>query len=313
LKIYLFSPKLGSVRTGNQCTARQWAAVFESLGHDVVFSDDGDSELMIALHASKSQSAIVKYREGHPGRGVILALTGTDIYPEPDGAACTSMYAADALVVLQSRALDRIPDAFRHKARVIVQSVQRMQSEPEETNGDTFVVSVVGHLRDVKDPMRAAAAARRLPPDSKVQIEHAGAIIDPKYEEIVAREREENARYTYLGEQSSEGVLRLIRRGQVMVLSSLSEGGARVIGESIVEGTPVVATRIDGVTGLVGDDYPGLFSAADTEELAALLNKVETDAGFRRALHHEVKRLTPRFDPALEREAWRALIDELAN
>ena len=49
-------------------------------------------------------------------------------------------------------------------------------------------------------------------------------------------------------------------------------------------GTPIVATRIDGVTGLLGDDYPGYFAVEDTEGLAALLSRAETDPDFLAAL-----------------------------
>ena len=72
----------------------------------------------------------------------------------------------------------------------------------------------------------------------------------------------------------------LIASSRLMVMSSLFEGGARVVGEAMVHGTPVISSRIDGVVGLLGDDYPGYFLPGDTAELAALLNRFETDPGF---------------------------------
>src|SRR5262249_60006079 len=96
-----------------------------------------------------------------------------------------------------------------------------------------------------------------------------------------------------------------------MVLSSLSEGGANVISEAVTAGVPVLATRIDGSVGLLGRDYPGYFPVGDTEALARLLNRIETDAAFRERLQHAIARRAYLFRPALEKAAWKKLIDEV--
>lgn len=307
-----------NIPTGNHCTARQWAAIFTSLGHQVTFLDSPDREecdLLVALHAVKSHGVIEDLKSRNPDHSVVLALTGTDIYPDPDAVARDSMQRADALVVLQARALDQIPQQHRHKTHVIVQSVQKFVTPPgsNEKSRDPFLICVAGHLRDVKDPLRAAQAARLLPANSKIRIEHVGAVLDPRYLPLVEREQDENPRYVFLGERTCAQVQELMRDSQATILSSYAEGGARVIGESIVEGTPVLATRIDGVTGLVGDDYPGLFTAGSSAELAVLLEKLETDAAFENSLHTAINRLAPTFAPEIERDAWHQLIEQLGS
>ena len=301
--------------TGNRCTAQQWAGILSSLGHEVVFELDRECELLVALHAVKSHAAIGDFQAQQHDAPVVLALTGTDIYPEPNGVTLESIAMADALVLLQDRAVDRVPTDQRHKVHVIVQSVEESKEAiaSAEKSRNPFLVCVAGHLRDVKDPLRAAEASRLLPVDSKIRIEHVGAIMDPKYEALVAREQRDNPRYLFVGEQSPEQVRALMRRSRATVLSSFAEGGARVIGESIVEGTPVLATRIEGTTGLIGEAYPGLFTPGDTAELAALLEKLESDSAFEQTLCREVTRLAPKFDPALERDAWRRLIEHLQH
>jgi putative glycosyltransferase (TIGR04348 family) len=318
LRILIVGPKVANVPTGNHCTAQQWAAIIASIGHDVTFHDSpvGEScDLLVALHAEKSHGIIENLKSQNPGLPVILALTGTDIYPAPAALALDAMQLADALVVLQAKALDRIPAQHLHKSHVIVQSVQKFVTPPEHTekSRDPFLICVAGHLRDVKDPLRAAQAARKLPASSNIRIEHVGAVLDRKYDALVMREQEENPRYVFLGERTCAQVQELMHRSQASILSSHAEGGARVIGESIVEGTPILATRIDGVTGLVGDDYPGLFTAGNTTELAMLLEKLETDAAFMTLLHSEVNRLAPEFAPDLERDAWHRLINQLVQ
>ena len=176
---------------------------------------------------------------------------------------------------------------------------------------DPFVILVAGHLRDVKDPMRTALAARNLPAESKIIIRHAGAILEERYQGLVAAEEEANPRYQYIGSLPHDALSEQIRQSQATALTSLSEGGSRVLGESIVEGTPVIASRIDGVTGIIGDDYPGLFPVGDTEALSVCLFKLESDPAYRSLLGNETKRLADVFDPSREDAAWKKLIQDL--
>jgi glycosyltransferase involved in cell wall biosynthesis len=97
-----------------------------------------------------------------------------------------------------------------------------------------------------------------------------------------------------------------------MVLSSLSEGGANVISESIVAGVPILASRMEGNVGLLGADYPGYFPVGDTEALARLLRRIETDRAFVANLRRAIGRRAPLFRPEREIEAWRRLLAELA-
>lgn len=89
------------------------------------------------------------------------------------------------------------------------------------------------------------------------------------------------------------------------------EGGANVIGEAVVYGVPVLASRIPGTVGLLGPAYPGYFPVGDAGALARLLRRAEVDAAFRRKLGDGLVRVRPSFLPTRERDAWRRLIEEL--
>ncbi len=319
MRILIASPKIGAIQTGNQMTARAWAAILSSLGHEIFPLDSDrpeptpDADLLVALHAEKSAAAGRAFRAANPAAKVVVALTGTDIYPAPSGTGLASMRLADALVGLQDKAAAALPADLRDKVHVIVQAAPGPPAPPPERDTAPFRIGVVGHLRAVKDPMLAAEASRRLPPESKIQIEHAGAILEPEFELAVAREGRENPRYRYLGELPDAELAALFARCQATVVSSHAEGGARVVGESIAAGTPVLATRIDGVTGLVGDTYPGLFPVGDAAALAGLMRALESDPGFRSDLARAAAALAPRFAPETERAAWAALLDSLAS
>ena len=121
-----------------------------------------------------------------------------------------------------------------------------------------------------------------------------------------------NARYRWLGDLSHSSVSRLLLGSRALVLSSKLEGGANVISEAIVAGTPVIASRIPGSVGLLGADYPGYYPAGDTRALAAVLTRAEEDKDFLKALHSACDRLRPLFDPARERAALGSLLDEIS-
>jgi putative glycosyltransferase (TIGR04348 family) len=268
---------------------------------------------MIAIHAWRSADSIRNFRELYPDRPLIVALSGTDVYDYIDrdpAPTLRSLACADRLVALQELVRRRVPTRFRAKVRVMYQSavpprrVQRWSSR-------RFDVAVIGHLREVKDPFRAAKAARRLPASSRIRIVHLGAAETPRWAAAAKAEMAANPRYVWRGDRPRAEVRRLLGRARAIVLSSLSEGGANVISEAAAAGVPVLATRIDGSIGLLGRDYPGYFPVGDTEALARLLNRIETDTAFLERLQRAIARRAHLFRPALEKAAWKKLIDEV--
>ena len=294
----------------------RWARILRQLGHRVHIADRYDgaaADLMIALHAWRSADSIRAFRERHPDRPLIVGLSGTDIYGYIDrdrASVMRSLACADRLVALQELARRRVPARFRDKLRIVYQSALPVHRGRAERTG-SFDVVVIGHLREVKDPFRAAQAARRLPASSRIRIVHLGAAETPKWAAAAKAEMAINPRYVWRGDRPRADVRRLLGRARAMVLSSLSEGGANVISEAVAAGVPVLATRIEGSVGLLGRDYPGYFSVGDTEALAQLLNRIETDTAFLERLHRAIARRAHLFRPAHEKAAWRKLIDEI--
>jgi glycosyltransferase involved in cell wall biosynthesis len=172
-------------------------------------------------------------------------------------------------------------------------------------------VAVIGHLREVKDPFRAAQAARRLPASSRIRIVHLGAAETRGWVAAAKAEMAINPRYVWRGDRPRADVRRLLGRARAMVLSSLSEGGANVISEAVAAGVPILTTRIDGSLGLLGRDYPGYFPVGDTEALAQLLIRIETDPAFLKRLKRAIARRAPLFRPAREKAEWKSLIEEV--
>ena len=275
--------------------------------------DGAPADLMVAVHAWRSAAAIAAFKSHHPDRPVVLQLSGTDIYDyitSDPGPTLRSMELADRLVALNDLAWRVVPRRLRGRLQVIHQSAE---APPQRWSPSTrgVVISVIGHLRDVKDPLRAAEAARLLPADSKVRIEQVGRAYTPQWAERARAEMRTNPRYRWRGDVPHAEVRRLLMRSHAMVISSLSEGGANVISEAAVVGVPILASRMDGNVGLLGSAYPGYFPVGDTRSLATLLQRMESDPRFARDLARAIRARAALFSPRREIAAWRRLVKEL--
>ncbi|WIM09094.1 MAG: Glycosyl transferase, group 1 [Enhydrobacter sp.] len=294
----------------------RWARLLRGLGHRVRVASDYDgnpADLMVAVHAWRSARAIERFKAAWPDRPAVLQLSGTDIYhyietdPVP---TLRAMALADRLVALNALAWRVVPKRLRARLSVIYQSATPPAAARRPTPRATLV-AVIGHLRDVKDPLRAARAARLLPAESRVCIEQVGRAYTPRWARRARAEMAANPRYVWRGDVPAAEVRRLLARCHAMVISSLSEGGANVVSEAAVAGVPILASRIDGNVGLLGADYPGYFPVGDTRALARLLRRLEDEPRFVRQLARAVARRAPLFRPAREAAAWRRLLTGL--
>jgi L-histidine N-alpha-methyltransferase len=311
-RILIVTPAAPGSTKGNRITAERWASLLD--GHQVEIAVDYDGQpcdLLIALHARRSATAIERYRADHPVGPLILALTGTDLYRDihTDPDAQRSLELADLFIGLHPRVQDDLPEAVRAKARWVVQSAvppETAAAPPE----DSLQVCVLGHLRPVKDPLRTAAAARLLPEDSRLHVVHLGAALDDETAAAARTESESNPRYEWRGEVPHDQALELLAASHVHVLSSEMEGGANAVCEALACGVPTLSSRISGSVGLLGETYPGFFPVGDTEALAALLRRFETDEAFRETLRSACAALAHTVDPRQEQAALLAAVNE---
>jgi putative glycosyltransferase (TIGR04348 family) len=315
MKILIVTPVPRQSRQGNRITAVRWARFLRKLGNQVTIDTEyrgQQRDLLIALHARKSHPAIARWHADHPERPLILCLTGTDVYGDihTSPEARQSLKLATRLVVLQPLAIEELPASLRPKARVIYQSVQPLRNRATPRPG-VVEVCVLGHLRPVKDPLRTALAAQLLPESSCIRVLHLGAALSEDMAKAARAEAAVNPRYRWLGEKPRWEALRILSRCRLLSLTSQLEGGANVISEAVTLGVPVLSSRISGSIGLLDEDYPGFFPFGDTQALADLLHRAETDAVFYRDMQKRVHRLRGRFAPRQERESWRKLLAEL--
>lgn len=243
---------------------------------------------------------------------MIVALTGTDLYVDLDHDSRTrrSVEQASRLVVLQSEALHALETAFRRKARVIRQSAIAYRGRLTRRRVGLLVVAL-SHLRAIKNPLLAAKAARLLPADSRIRIEHYGSFLDAGLAREARRESRQNPRWRWRGERSHSEVLRVLASSDAFVETSFAEGGSTAMSEAIVCGTAILSTRTPGAVGMLGNNHPGFFQPDDARALAGFLSRCEHDRMFLRALRAASKTRAPLFGPKRERDAWFSVLREL--
>jgi putative glycosyltransferase (TIGR04348 family) len=300
---------------GNGVTARRWAGILRDLGHSVEISDGyrgGDFTALLALHARKSAAAIRAFHADHPNAPIVIAMTGTDLYPSPREAGVDPevLALATRFVVLQAHGVDQLGPEHAARTDVIIQSVPPIPPRPPRR--DCFEVVFLAHIRPVKDPLRPAAAVRLLPDDSRIRVVHLGAARDGALAAEAAAESADNPRYDWLGPVARPEALAVLARSRLLVITSLHEGGANVVSEALAARVPIISSAIPGSIGLLGAEYPGYFPAGDTAALAGMLYAAERDRdGFYQALVDHCAALHPRVAPAAEKQAFAEMLKKL--
>lgn len=315
MHIALITPAPAGSRSGNRATASRWARLLRGLGHrvDLTVEYAGENaDMMIALHAWRSASAIRAFSERHPHKPLVVVLTGTDAYrfihSHPQ-ETLGSLARADRIVGLHALIGETIPVEHKHKLRVIYQSAKPLSGRSPPKG--IFSVCTAGHLRDEKDPLRAALAVRKLPPDSRLRIDAYGKAHTPEWATAAKAEAACNPRYRWHGEIGHAQLRQIYRRSHLLVLSSRMEGGANVISEAVMAGLPVVASDIPGSVGLLGADYPAYYPVEDTGALRDLLLRTESDTAFYEKLQTACNGRRALFTEQAEQQGWADLLTEL--
>lgn len=313
LRIVIVTPALADANNGNWQTARRWARMLSAayrvrLATSWNGEDDRGDDLLIALHARRSAASAARWKALRPDGPLIVVLTGTDLYRDIaiDADAQSTLDRADRLVVLNRLGADALPMHLRPKTHVVLQSCSTRLTVQKSDRSLTIVT--VGHLRDEKSPRTLFDAVRASAHRDDIGFDHVGDALDPALGSEAAALMAECPRYRWLGGRAHAEARARIQRAHVLLHPSRIEGGAHVVIEAIRSGTPVVASRIDGNVGLLGDDYAGYFSVGDAGALAALLARLRDDPAMLADLGRQCAAAAGAFDPSSESAALHALV-----
>jgi putative glycosyltransferase (TIGR04348 family) len=325
LNIVIVTPAFADANNGNWQTAKRWsqhllqayrvrlAADFSAdFSADPTATAPGkDDALLIALHARRSAASVAAWKAQKPNTPVLLVMTGTDLYRDiqSDPQAQASLKSADCLVVLNEMGARALPADLQAKARVVLQSCSARQTLPKTQHH--FRALMVGHLRDEKSPRTYFQAARFLVHRSDILLDHVGAALDPALGEEATALMAHCPSYRWLGGVTHAQSRQRIQAAHVLVHPSKMEGGAHVVMEAVRSGTPVLASRIDGNVGLLGENYDGYFPPGDAAALASVLQRLRDDAAMLAHLVQQCAVRSPLFDPTEEAKALHTVVHDL--
>lgn len=307
--ICIISPALAASNNGNWQTAKRWQQMLSSDYHvEIMLQWDGKPyDAMLALHARRSADSIAQWSAKFPKKRLVLALTGTDLYRDiaVDPLAQQSLKLAHRLVVLQDLGPKSLPAEFQSKCQVIFQSTPRRQSV--QKTSQRLRALMVGHLRSEKSPETYFDAARALIQRPDILLDHIGAPLEADLGTQARQLAADVPTYRYLGEQTHAATRARITRAHVLVHPSRMEGGAHVVMEAVMSGTPVLASNIDGNVGMLGQGYDGYFPVGDAQALAAMLLRCKNEPQFLDHLKQQCALRCPLFEPLAEQAALRQL------
>jgi putative glycosyltransferase (TIGR04348 family) len=312
--VVIVSPALASANNGNWQTAKRYRQFLKTHFRVRLVSEwDGNTsdDVLIALHARRSFASIAAWHALHGANGLVVVLTGTDLYRDikHNPQAQQSLEFASRLVVLQSMGLDELPAPFRAKTAVLLQSTTPRVSLSKSTRRARVVM--VGHLREEKSPRTLFEAAVLLAQHLDIHIQHIGA----EHDQLLASMAHQTAalypQYQFTGALSYPETRRQIQRSHVLVHTSVMEGGAHVLMEAICSGVPVIASRIPGNMGMLGEDYAGLFPVGDAKALADMLIRFRHDFDFEQLLKMQCALRAPLFSAEHECKGLLTIVDKV--
>ncbi|MDA7626161.1 glycosyltransferase [Akkermansiaceae bacterium] len=313
MKVCVASPYPLSELKGNSVTTDRIVAMLNEGGVEARGSHGNDGEpadILITLHAIKGAPAVFDFKKKTPNGRVIILLTGTDIYQglaEGSQIGGDALQVADRIVVPQEAAIRKLPEKVRGKTVVIRPSLDPIAVKATSSQSP-FVISVVGHLRPVKRPFLTIETLAQHPEWSDLEVWQIGQALDAEMRKTAEFWMEEDKRYRWCGGLPREESLALCAKSSLTINSSILEGGANAVLEAMTMGVPVLASRIEGNVGLLGDDYPGYFEEGEiAKALEAIMHqRVDLDE-WSRLLADRL----PLFSRVRESGSWLELLIEL--
>ena len=317
-----YGPETGS---GNWRTAERYARLLQGQGvaAEIAVGLPSPQQITAAagalvLHARRSHAAAVALQLAQKPYGVVL--TGTDLYADLAGLstpiffqqAVDTITQARVVVALQGDACSRLQSIAHQErlpdlppCRVLLQSAigdaSQLHRRPRTDRARDLRVLMVGHVRKEKDPLTGFQAFLSLPAGSTLH--HLGGSLDDALMQALQTLAAQNPqRIALLGHCDADTVRAEMAKADLLVHPSLMEGGALVIAEAFGQGLPVLASRISGHLGILGEDYPAYFSQGDIQDLSRQLLAFATDNKVAASWHDALAQRAPQLcNP--EREA----------
>jgi L-malate glycosyltransferase len=230
---------------------------------------------------------------------LVVTLTGTDAnhdLGDADRAATVAAVLAHAAAItvfhrsITARVVAALPDVAPRVVE-IPQAVAFARADPVDLDArwalpsDRLLVLFPGGIRRVKRPLLALRGlepvAARHP---RLRLAYAGPMLEPAEGDALLGALRSRAWARHLGAIPHTQMASLLAQADVVVNSSVSEGGmANSVLEALALGRAVLAAAIDGNRSIVEHEVTGLLFR-DQEELTTQAERLVTDPALRARL-----------------------------
>lgn len=319
--VLIHSPFPRQDSQGNSTSADRLERMLKGGGLSVVMEEEWyngcEARCLVALNARRSAGTVEEFRDACPASRVVVVLTGTDInHPEMahvDSATRQTMQTADRLVLLHEGSLEKVPEDLHEKCVVIYPSVDLpdgLKHQPKEENA--FEVMMAGNVRAEKNLPVAMDACDLLPADTQIKLHVYGDGHGALAQKMLAATASTTP-FLWKGKMDHTALMGKMAQADLLLNTSTQEGGANAICEALCLGLPVVASKISGNVGMLGQDYEGYFTSGDAQSLSKVLVRCSTDAGFYQTLLDQVNERALLFDYTAESRRWRELLNKMLD
>jgi glycosyltransferase involved in cell wall biosynthesis len=247
----------------------------------------------------------------------MITLTGTDLYRDfaptrsrHPALAVRALDQSNRIILLQPLMAQRLKLQWKKKSSLVMMDVPKSKQPPRTKASVPLRVCVIGHMRHEKDSLRTAMAVRDIP-TGIVEVTHAGKALSELLQQRAKRESTKNANWSWLGSVTHEKVQQLMKSSDVLVNSSRIEGAPNVLFEAIRWRLPVIASRIDGHVGVLGNRYKGFFQTGVTQDLHRLLLRCSQHSKFYGELGKSIDRLATKYRQGSEFKSLTSAISKL--
>lgn len=283
-------------------------------------------QVVHGFHATATGPLVVQ-TAGELGIPAVMTLTGTDVNQDLFDAARRAtvlavLAAAQAIVVFHEAVRDKLlPEvpALAPRVHVIGQTVRcdeerydlRSKLHLDRRDFVAFQPAGIRRVKNIPAVIPPLAALRRRYPQLRYVL--AGPIIEPEEGERVQLMLRGRPWAFYLGAVSHEEICAALPQVEVVLNSSLSEGGmSNAVLEAMSKGVPVLASDIEGNRTVIVDGEDGFLFRSEAE-FVEKMERLLTDPALRYGLgRRAMRKIETRFPLEGEIGGYLALYRSLA-
>lgn len=338
MRVGIVAPNYYPVESGNAVTVRRIERQLRQLGCEVqVFpADQLTGEQLLAGLKGFAPQLLHAFHAYHGGRMAqalarelevpyLVTLTGTDVYQALSDQRSADVHAALRGAVrlvafhacIKHRLAEHLP-TLEERTVVIPQGVELPHLPAQGglgSGGGSCTFLLPAGIRPVKNvlfPLHPLADLHAVHPQIRLLL--VGPVLDPAYAAQVMDALEQYPFARYLGAVSHDAMGALYRGCDVVLNSSLIEGGmANSVLEALAYGRAVLASDIEGNRSIVKECVTGLLYR-DAEQFRAKAADLVSDAQLRERLGRNGRELVrDKYPPEKEARAYLELYREIVQ